>query len=107
VYNPKKILRRTREQASNPFYYLDKSMSFTKDGMKSIDDLDLDAFFEQTLFMSKSETSLDETVFNPKKFQALVSNNIPQNLNPPRAMAIRFTPLNLPAQLHELPQNYS
>jgi hypothetical protein len=74
---------------------------------KSIDDLEFDELFEQTLFRSKSETSLDETVFDPKKFQALISNNIPQNLNPPRAMAARFTPLILPAQLHDLPQNYS
>jgi hypothetical protein len=28
-------------------------------------------------------------------------------MNPPRDMATRFTPLILPAQLHDLPQNYS
>jgi hypothetical protein len=107
VYDPEKILRRTREKASNPFYYLDRSLSLPKDDAQSIDDLEFDELFEQTLFRSKSETSLDETVFDPKKFQALISNNIPQNMNPPRAMATRFTPLILPAQLHDLPQNYS
>jgi hypothetical protein len=50
---------------------------------------------------------LDETVFDPKNFPALVTNNTSQNLNPPRAMAARFAPLILPAQLHDLPQNYS
>jgi hypothetical protein len=50
---------------------------------------------------------LDETVFDPKKFQALISNNIPQNMNIPGAMATRFTPLIFPTQLHGLPQNYS
>jgi hypothetical protein len=107
VYDPEKILRKAREQAPDPFYFLDRSLSLPKDGVQSIDDLEFDALFEQTLFRSKSETSLDKTVFDPNNFQALVTNNIPQNLNPPRAMAARFTPLILPAQLHDLPQNYS
>jgi hypothetical protein len=50
---------------------------------------------------------LDETIFNLKKLQALISNNIPRILGPPRAMATRFSPLIPPAQLHDLPQNYS
>jgi hypothetical protein len=90
--DPEKILHGTREQVSDPFYYLDKILSLPKDGVQSIEDLEFDEFFEQTLFRYKSETSLDETVFDPKKFQALISNNIPQNLNPPRAMAARFAP---------------
>ena len=28
-------------------------------------------------------------------------------MNPPRVMATKFAPLILPAQLHDLPQNYS
>jgi len=107
VYDPEKNLHRTRDQASNPFYYLEKIMSLLKDDAQIIEDLDFDDFFEQTLFRSKSETNLDEIVFDPKKFQALISNNIPQNPNPPRAMAARFTPLILPVQLHDFPQNYS
>jgi hypothetical protein len=107
VYDPEKILCRTREKASDPFYYLDRSLSLPKDGVQSIDDLEFDELFEQTLFRSKSETSLDEIVFDQKRFQALISNNIPQIPNPPRAMAARFSPLILPAQLHDLPQNYS
>jgi hypothetical protein len=50
---------------------------------------------------------LDKTVFDPKNFQALVANNTSQNMNPPRAMASIFTPLIPPAQLHDLPHNYS
>jgi hypothetical protein len=34
-------------------------------------------------------------------------NNIPQIPNPPRSLAAKFAPLILPAQLHDLPQNYS
>jgi hypothetical protein len=106
VYDPKKILCRTREQALDPFYYLERSMSLPKDDTQSIDDLEFDALFEQTLFRSKSENILDEIVFYQKRFQALVSNNITQIPNPPRVMAARFSPLVLPSQLHDFPQNY-
>jgi len=68
VYDPEKILCRTREKASNPSYYLERSLSFPKYDAQSIDDLDFDELFEQTLSRSKSETSLDETIFDLKKF---------------------------------------
>jgi hypothetical protein len=85
VYDPKKILHRTREQVSDPFYYLDRSMSLPKDGAQIIDNLEFDAFFEQTLFRSKSQTSLEEIVFDQKRFQTLVSNNIPHHSTIPTA----------------------
>jgi hypothetical protein len=50
---------------------------------------------------------LDEIVFDQKRFQTLIPNNIPQIPNLLRAMESRFSPLILPAQLHDLPQNYS
>jgi len=106
MYDPKKILRRTREQALDPFYFLDKISSLPKYGTQSIDNLDFDELFEKTLFMSKSETSLDEIVFDHKRRQSLISNNIPQIPNHPRAMDTIFPPLFLPAQLHDLPQHY-
>jgi hypothetical protein len=105
VYDPQNILCRTREKASDPFYYLEKILSLPKDDMQSIDDLDFDELFEKTLFRSKSKTSLDEIVFDRKRFQALVYKNIPQIQNSPRAMATRLSPLILLAQLHDLPQN--
>jgi len=61
-------------------------------------------------------------VFNEKKFQSLISIAIPGEIvqlvvipshivqpvqNPPRAMEARFSPLVLPAQLHDLPQTYN
>jgi hypothetical protein len=107
VYDLEKILRRTREQEPDLFYYLDRSLSLPKEDTQSIDDLEFDGLFEKTLFRSKSKTSLDEIVFDQKRFQALVSNNIPQIPNPPRSMAARLSPLILPAQLHDLPQNYN
>ena len=105
MYNPEKILHKTKEQALDPFYYLDISLSLPKDDAQSIDDLEFNTLFEQTLFRSKSKTSLNKIVFYQKRFQALVSNNIPQIPNPPRAMTTKFTPLIMPAQLHDLPQN--
>jgi hypothetical protein len=107
MYDPEKLLHRTREQAPDTFYYLERSLSLTKDSVKSIDDLNFDTLFEQTLFRSKSETNLDDIVFDHKRFQALIRNNIPKIPNHPRAMASRFFPLVLPAQLYDLPQNYS
>jgi hypothetical protein len=107
VCNPEKLLHRTREKASDPFYYLDRSFSLPKYDAQSIDNLDFNALFEQTMFRSKLETSLDNIVFDQKRFQALIPKNIPQIPNPPRAMAARFSPFILPAQLHEFPQNYN
>jgi hypothetical protein len=92
VYDLEKILCNTREKVPDPFYYLDKSMSLPKDDAQSIDDLEFDEFFEQTMFRSKSETNLDEIVFKHKRLQALISNNIPQIPSPPRAMAADSPP---------------
>jgi hypothetical protein len=97
VYDLEKILRRTKEHMSDPFYYLDRRLSLPKYDAQSIDDLDFDALFEKTLISSNSETNLDKIVFDHKTFQTLVSNNIPQAQNPPRAMDFRFSPLVLPA----------
>jgi hypothetical protein len=107
VYNPEKILHKTKEKTSNPFYFLDIILSLPKDDVQSIDDLEFDKLFKKTLFRSKSNTNLDEIVFYQKRFQALVSNNIPQVPSHPRPMATIFTPLILPAQLHDFPKNYS
>jgi hypothetical protein len=61
---------------------------------------------------------LNEIIFDEKKFQSLIPTNPPQVVVipsqtiqpvqiPPRVMAARFTPLALPAQLHDFPQNYN
>jgi hypothetical protein len=118
VSDPEKILCKAKEQILDLFYYLDKNLSLPKDGVQSIDDLDFDTLFEQTLFRSKSESYLDKIVFNEKRFQYLIPNKPPQtsiiptrttqkDKNPPRVMAARFAPLSLPSQLHDFPQNYN
>jgi hypothetical protein len=89
-----------------------------KDGVNSIGDLDFDLKFELTLFISRSESNLNEVLFDENKFQSLISFVpiliifIPSQIvqlvqNPPRSMATRFPPLVLPAQFYDLPQNYN
>jgi hypothetical protein len=102
--------------------------------VKSIQDLSFDIKFEQSLFRTKSESDLAHIVFDRSKFKPLISSSIPSVVisptsspkvvvnspkasipgqasipiqNPPRVMAARFSPLVLPAQLHDLPQNYA
>jgi hypothetical protein len=54
---------------------------------------------------------LNEIIFDEKKFQSLIPTIPTQTIqiaqNPPRAMETRFSPLALPAQLHDLLQNYN
>jgi len=45
---------------------------FPKDGVKSIEDLDFEIKFEQTLFRTKSESKLNEIIFDEKRFQDLI-----------------------------------
>jgi hypothetical protein len=40
--------------------------------VKRIEDLDFDFKFEQTLFRTKSESSLNEIIFDEKRFQDLI-----------------------------------
>jgi hypothetical protein len=118
VSDPEKIPHKEKEQIPDMFYYLDMNLSPPKDGVQSIDDLEFDTLFEQTLFRSKSESYLDEIVFDEKRFQSVIPTNPPrtsiiptqtiqQDQNPPRVMATRFSPLALPTQLHDFPQNYN
>jgi hypothetical protein len=89
-----------------------------RDISNSIEDLAFDVKFEQSLFITKSESCLGETIFDKKRFQDLVlvayvrpvvtpfQNQLPlQRLI--ASMAARITPLILPAQLHDLPQDYN
>jgi len=70
------------------------------------------------LFIYKSESNLTEILFDEKKFQSFISIVpiktvvIPSQIvqlgqSPPKTMATRHAPLVLPAQLHDLSQNYN
>ena len=89
-----------------------------KDGIKRIEDLDFDLKFEQTLFRTRSESNLNEIIFNEKRVQDLISSSSirpvvihTQNNWPLQvltvAMATRIPPLVLPTQLHDLPWDYN
>jgi hypothetical protein len=84
----------------------------------SIEDLDFDLKFEQTLFITKSESCLNEIIFDEKRFQYLIlaASTKPlvihtQNQHPLQvltaSMAARFSPLVLHAQLHDMPWEYN
>ena len=78
---------------------------------------------------SKSESDLKNVEFNPRRLESYLLDSLWRDLqqsakveerpivkiiqnfsvpsNPPRPMAARFAPLQLPIVLHDLPQNYS
>jgi hypothetical protein len=104
VSDPEKLLHKRKERVVDSGIFLDINLSLPKDGVKSIDDLDFDIKFEQSLFRSRSESNLNEVLFDEKKFQSLISTVpnqivvIPSQIvqpvqNPPRAMANKiFSP---------------
>ena len=86
--------------------------------MTSIEDLEFDIKFEKILFKTKSESCLRETIFDEKRFQDLIlaMSSRPivtpaHNQQPLRPLTIAmeaiFSPLILPSQLHDLPQDYN
>jgi hypothetical protein len=118
VSDPEKLLYKRKERITDSVCYLDRNLSLPKDRVKRIDDIDFDLLFEQTMFRSKTESYLNEIIFDEKKFQSLIPTNPPQVVVisteivqpvqiPPRVMVARFTPLAFPAQLHDLPHNYN
>jgi hypothetical protein len=118
VSNPEKIIHKIKERPITPVFCLDINLSLPKDGVKIIEDLDFDLKFEQTLFRTRSEFSLNEIIFDEKRFQGLILVSsirpivIPAQNNQPlqvltASMAARFPPLILPTQLHDLPQEYN
>lgn len=111
-------MNQTKERPISPVFCLDINLSLPKDGVKSIEDLDFDLKFEQTLFRTRSESNLNEIIFDEKRFHDLIlaapirpaviptQNNQPLQVLP-AAMATRFSPLVLPTQLHDLPRDYN
>jgi hypothetical protein len=118
VFDSEKIVHKRKENPISTVSCLDIYLSFPKDGLKSIEDLDFDLKFEQTMFRIKSESCLNEIIFDEKRFQylVLVASTKPlvistQNQQPLQvlilAMASRFSPLFVPTQLHDLPWEYN
>jgi hypothetical protein len=72
VSDPEKLVRRRKERPVTPVLHPDRYLSFPRDGLTSIEDLVFDVKFEQSLFRTKSESCLNETIFDEKRFQDLV-----------------------------------
>jgi hypothetical protein len=98
VFDHDKILHKIKEKVADSCIFLDKNLSFPKDEVKRIDDLDFDIKFEHALFRSRLESDLNEVLLYEKKFHSLISTFpfqivvIPSQVvqpvqNPPRPMA--------------------
>jgi hypothetical protein len=116
VSNPEKIVHKRKEKPISPVVYLDRYLSLPKDGVISIEDLNFDSKIEQTMFITKSESCLNEIIFDEKNFQDLILATSTKPIVIPNqqplqvltaAMAARFSPLILPAQLHDFPWEYN
>jgi hypothetical protein len=134
--NPKQLLRKkTIVEGSVRHNPLQKSPSLPEE-LVAIQDLDFDIFFEQSLFRTKSdsfvaETVLDPTVLQPWTPEVLSPTTKPQTTHfvpaspsssssfsttppiiqfvippPPPIMAARYAPLVLAAPLHVVCQYY-
>jgi hypothetical protein len=118
LFDPEKLVPKRKERKISLVFCLDINLSLPKDGVKIIEDLDFDLKFGQTLFKTRSKSSLNEIIFDEKRFQVLISTAsirpivIPtQNNEPlqvlPATIATKFPPLVLPSQLHDLPWDYN
>jgi hypothetical protein len=72
VSDPEKLVHERKEKQIIPILCLDRYLSLPKDGVTSIEDLDFDVKFEQNLFKTKSESCLNEVIFEERRFQDLI-----------------------------------
>jgi hypothetical protein len=93
-------------------------LSFPKDGVTSVEDLEFDVKFEKTLFRTKSESCLSETIFDEKRFKDLIlATSVKpivihtKNQQPLQPLTVSMeaisSPLVLPSQLHDFPWEYN
>jgi hypothetical protein len=67
-----KLVCKRKQRPVTPVLHLDRYLSFPKDEVTSLEDLEFDVKFEQALFRTKSESCLSETIFDEKRFQDLI-----------------------------------
>jgi hypothetical protein len=72
VSDPEKLLHERKEKTFKSFAFLDRNLLLPKENLKSFDDHDFDLNFEKTLFRSRSESKLNEIIFDENKFQSLI-----------------------------------
>ena len=76
VDDPKNLLQKTENKASQSGISMDRVYSFPKDRVKEIQYLSFDINFEHSLFRSKSEFDLFQTLFYEKKCLSLINPSL-------------------------------
>ena len=72
VEDREKLLRNKKIQDDTSISLINRSISFPKEGVISVEDLEFDEKFELSLFRSKSDSYLNQIVFDLEKFNAFV-----------------------------------
>ena len=67
-----KLLRKKKAQ-NDIGISLNRSISFPKEGVISVEDLEFDEKFELSLFKSKSDSNLNQIVFDIERFNTFIS----------------------------------
>ena len=120
--NPEKLFKRkNKEQIDFPLFGPSSSSDSHTDSEEGVSTV-------HTLLRTRSESDLSNPELNSHRRESHLfgslwrdlqktseaetsahvrSQNTSVPVNPPRPMAARFSPLRLPAVLHDLPQNYS
>ena len=76
IEDPERILRKKKNKIDSSIPLISRSVSFPKEGVISVDDLQLDIKFEHSLFRSKSNSDLSQIIFYQEIFNTYIPRNI-------------------------------
>ena len=136
VDNPERILRRSSTPVDKGISHLQRASSLPIESVKCFTSFDFDKETDQSFPRSRSKTELCQVLIGPERPNNLTPAQQPSHFsptpavqspviypsivfpplvpaftvvfpNPPIIMAARFSPLVLPALLHDLPLGYS
>ena len=74
VEDPEKLLRKKKIQVDAGIPLINRSISFPKEGFISVEYLEFDEEFEQSLFISKSDSYLNQIVFDLERFHTFIAS---------------------------------
>ena len=75
VDNPEKLLKTQKVQEEKNTSFLSRSISLPSKDIKTIDDIPFDLKFELSLFRSKSESDLTQTVIDIPRIGTFIPSN--------------------------------
>ena len=67
-----RLLRKRKNQVDIGIYLVDRSISLPKEIVIGVEDLEFDEKFEQSLFISKSDSDLSQIVFDLERFNTFI-----------------------------------